>query len=376
MRILVNALSVTNLSGRHVLLGHLSQLANWSSNEYEFIILFHESNKAIRTDFGTNVKWRQLPKYTTNWILRSVWEQTLIHKLIKQEKIDVLFLPSGISVPNLNIPQITLAQNPWCLMPEVHKNVFEKSKALVQRQAYKNAMRISHVMAFNSEYMRQAYRKNAGFREKSSLIVYQGINDDTHKAAKSYPRNSKRLNNQIVSVSVMAPHKNAETLVHAVSILNHNYKLPCKLLFIGAWPDKSYENKIRKLVYDLKLNDQIEFKGHVSRQKLYSYYAESKVFCLMSLCESFGIPAVEAQSFGTPVVSSNCCAIPEVCGEGGIYLAPMDPYSVADKIAELLTNETKWQELSQDAIKNSKKYRWELCSRPLFEIFHSFQNCN
>ena len=224
MRILVNALSVTNLSGRHVLLGHLSKLAEWTSKKYEFLVLFHESNKDICTDFGVNVKWRKLPKYNTNWVLRSIWEKTLIHKLIKKEKIDVLFLPSGIAVPNLNIPQITFAQNPWCLVPEVHKNITKKLKAFIQRQAYKSAMQISNVMVFNSEYMRQAYRKNAGFNEKSSAVVYQAIDDETHRAAKSYLQSSQRNEDQIVSVSVMAPHKGAETLVKAVAIVNHSYK--------------------------------------------------------------------------------------------------------------------------------------------------------
>ena len=374
MRILINALSVTNLSGRHVLLGHLSKLVEWTSKKYEFLVLFHESNKDIRTDFGVNVKWRKLPKYNTNWVLRSIWEQTLIHKLIKKERIDVLFLPSGIAVPNLYIPQITFAQNPWCLVTEVHYNLQEKLKAFIQRQAYKSAMQISDVMVFNSEYMKRIYRKNAGFNEKSSAVVYQAIGDETHRAAKSYLLSSQRNRDQIVSVSVMAPHKGAETVVKAVAILNQNYKLSCKLVMIGAWPDKSYENKIRKLVFDLNLNDQIEFKGHVSRQGLYSYYAESKVFCLMSRCESFGIPAIEAQAFGTPVVSSNCCAIPEVCGEGGIYPETGNSNKVAESLASLLTNEKKWCAFSRAARKNAKKYRWEICSRPLLDIFCSFYN--
>ena len=143
---------------------------------------------------------------------------------------------------------------------------------------------------------------------------------------------------------------------------------------IGAWPDKSYEKKIRRLVYDLNLNGQIELKGHVSRQKLYSYYAESKIFCLMSWCESFGIPAIEAQAFGTPVVSSNCCAIPEVCGEGGIYPEPGNSNKVAESLASILTNKTKWNVLSRAARKNAEKYRWDICSRPFLDIFRNLNN--
>ena len=89
----------------------------------------------------------------------------------------------------------------------------------------------------------------------------------------------------------------------------------------------------------------------------------------MSWCESFGIPAVEAQAFGTPVISSNCCAIPEVCGNGGVYPEPGDYQSVATKMARLLTDDNEWAQLSEAAIQNSEKYRWDLCSKPLMRIF-------
>ena len=85
------------------------------------------------------------------------------------------------------------------------------------------------------------------------------------------------------------------------------------------------------------------FTGYTSREDLYQYYTESRLFCLMSRSESFGIPAVEAQVFGIPVISSNCCAVPEVCGKGGIYREPDDVQGVALEIFNLLTDDNKCQ---------------------------------
>ncbi|GAG17383.1 unnamed protein product, partial [marine sediment metagenome] len=55
MRVVVNALSATNLSGRRVLLGHVSRLARWTAGRHEYCVLYHRANRDIRRDLGPNV---------------------------------------------------------------------------------------------------------------------------------------------------------------------------------------------------------------------------------------------------------------------------------------------------------------------------------
>jgi glycosyltransferase involved in cell wall biosynthesis len=369
MKVLVNALSVTNLSGRHVLLGHLSKLAEWTNGQHEYFVLYNKANKDICKDLGGNVRWIECPVHTTHWLSRTVWERSQIPKIASKLRMDLMFTPSGTAVPRSPIPQVIFAQNPWCLVSEVQRKPHEKIKAALQRKVYKEAMQVSNMMIFNSEFMRLAYCKNAGFEERASEIVYQAIDEETHDAAERYKNSVHKKPGQILSVSAMAPHKGVETLVRAVHLLRKLQEINANLVLIGAWPDQAYEKKIRTLVKEFDLEQEVAFKGYVPQEELCRYYAESKIFCLMSWCESFGIPAVEAQAFGTPVISSNCCAIPEVCGNGGVYPDPGDSKTVADHMARLLTDDNAWFRFSKSAIKNAAKYRWDICSKPLLRMF-------
>ena len=367
MRVLFNALSVTNLSGRHVLLGHLSKLAEWTCGQHEYVVLYHKANRDICRNLGANVEWVECPEYTSHWVMRLLWERFVLPVRLSKLNIDMYFTPAGTAAHGLRIPQIVFAQNPWCLVDGLKRSVLEKIKAFLQKREYRRAMRDATMMVFNSEYMRQAYRKNACSKEKVSKVVYQAIDDMTRSAAFSMCNTEKRAN-QVLSVSVMAPHKGIETLVKAIGMTRKLYGIPVKLVLVGGWPDSKYELQIRSLIIELNLGSVVELKGHVSEHDLYRYYAESKLFCLMSRCESFGIPAIEAQAFGIPVVSSNCCAVPEVCGKGGVYLSPDDVNGVASQIAQLLEDDKTWSDLSGAAIENAEKYRWETCSKPLMKM--------
>ncbi len=66
MRVLVNGLSVTNLSGRHVLLGHLRQIAKWAAGEHDFVVLHHAANADMRCDMGPHVDWIECPRRTAH----------------------------------------------------------------------------------------------------------------------------------------------------------------------------------------------------------------------------------------------------------------------------------------------------------------------
>lgn len=365
MQIVVNALSLTNLSGPAVMGGHLSQLIQRS--QHRFRILCHDGNRAWAQQFADRAAVDVCPSGTASWARRALWETTQLRGLLRRTQADLMLNPTGTIVPGLDLPQLSYAMNPWAFVEDFPKRRLDRVKALMQLRGYRRAMRQAAGMLFLSRYMQELFEADARTTAQRSQVVHTGIDDDVLvQGAANDVRQKDRM--RILCVSVMAPHKDIETLLKALQHLRSHHRLAAHLVLAGPWAYPGYEARIRELIAVLDLGSCVEITGKLSREALHQQYAEAGVYCLMSRCESFGIPAVEAQAFGTPVVSSNCCAIPEVCGDGGTYPAPGDVPATANALAQLLTDDQHWQMLSARALKNAARYQWQQASEPLLEF--------
>lgn len=365
-RLLVNALSVTNHSGAHVLLGHMGFLLEQMSADVRLVVLCRADMHALRDAWGDRVDWVFAPAATRGWGARAGWERRYLAHIIREHQADAYFTPSGVAAAKLPVPQIVFCQNPWALVRDARRRR-DAPKAWLQRLAYRRTMQVAAAVIFNSRFMQQAYRANAGREERMGAVVYQAPGTETQQHAADWGEVTRKPG-QIVCASAMGPHKNVEAVVRAFQCLREQGHDAATLVLAGGWPDPVYERKICEMVITLRLEKQVRFTGFIPREALDRLLAESQVFCLLSRCESFGIPAIEAQLFGTPVISSNVCAVPEICGAGGWFYAPDDEVGVSEGLARLLGDAGTWQGVSAAARRNASRYSWTQCSPGLVDV--------
>jgi glycosyltransferase involved in cell wall biosynthesis len=109
---------------------------------------------------------------------------------------------------------------------------------------------------------------------------------------------------------------------------------------------------------------RIAFTGFVSEFVKYRLLKAAQFLVLPSLCEGFGIPALEALSLGKPVLASRSSSLPEVVGDAGVYF---DPISVSEFAAALdeISNPRKLAELSPRALKRAAMFSPERMAAPV-----------
>jgi glycosyltransferase involved in cell wall biosynthesis len=360
MHLLIDALSVNNLSGRHVLLGHLRQLVAGLGADCRFSLLTHRDNRDIAGELPAGVE-HVLADVDGRWLPRLRWSSLRLRRLCADIEVDLVLNPSGMLSRGCAVPQAVLAQNPWPLTGMARG--VDAFKSYLQRVGFRRAQRGATLMAFNSDHMRERYEQSFGAPLNPAVVAYQGIAESRFRApAAVLPAGARRA--VVLSVSVMARHKAIEVLVAAFAQVAARVA-DAQLVLAGSWPDARYRAEIDTLIHRVGLASRVKIHGHVSEPELQALYAESRVFCLLSRCESFGIPAVEAQAAGTPCVVATGTAAPEVTGGGALVVAQDDPAAAACALLTLIEDDDEWARRSAAARSNAERFHWDICSRPL-----------
>ncbi|MDP7470989.1 MAG: glycosyltransferase family 1 protein, partial [Vicinamibacterales bacterium] len=98
-------------------------------------------------------------------------------------------------------------------------------------------------------------------------------------------------------------------------------------------------------------------------------YRLARAFVFPSLYEGFGLPPLEAMASGTPVVTSNVSALPEVTGDAAVLVDPRDRDAIADGIQSVLEDDSLRAELATKGIARARQFSWDRSIRRIWEIY-------
>lgn len=136
-------------------------------------------------------------------------------------------------------------------------------------------------------------------------------------------------------VSRLAPNKRVEDLVKAFCIYRRVW-CPAARLFVVGRPDiPRYAQALQAFIDRLGI-EEVHLAGSVPVSDLAAYYRAADVFVCLSEHEGFGVPCLEAMSFGLPVVAHGAGGLPETVGGGGLVMAGKAPDEVAAVVAQVL----------------------------------------
>lgn len=194
-----------------------------------------------------------------------------------------------------------------------------------------------------SEYLARQYEK---LYHRKSEVIYPGV--DVGPVGTSRQGNTFHF----LFVGVLKPRKRVSILIVAMTNIVKLYS-EAKLTIVGSGPDR--EN-LEILVKQLGLSNNVSFTGRISDEELNSIYQNSSVYVSASEWEGFGMPLLEAMSFGKPLVVSNCEAHEEIIKHSGAgYSVERNPKLFAKFMIQASKRPTDFRE---NAIRFAIEHSW------------------
>lgn len=207
-----------------------------------------------------------------------------------------------------------------------------------------------------SEFTRSQVVSLLGVEAARVRVVHHGIRalPQTDEAARE---------KMILNVGAIQTRKNIARLVGAFETLGAEWKL------VLAGSDGFGSAEIHQRIANSPARERILARGYLPPHELGALYRRAAVFAFPSLDEGFGMPVLEAMAAGTPVLTSNRSALPEVAGNAALLVDPLDTESIVAGLRELTGNEALRTDLSHRGKARAGLFSWKKAVRETWNVY-------
>ena len=213
-----------------------------------------------------------------------------------------------------------------------------------------------------SEYTKSRIKKIYG--RYDVVVTHEGMPSKFNAVEKNYQLPEKKY---FLCVSEYRPHKNLHRTVEAFIDANRDNSFA--LIIVGRDVTK-LEEKFRSYVE----NGTLILKVNIDDKQLGALYQKAHAFLYMSLYEGFGLPILEAQKFGVPVLTANSTSTQEVAGSSCLLADPESTLEISRAIFELMKPGELCGDLAERGYQNIERFSWDKASSILAEEMNKVDN--
>ncbi len=311
------------------------------TEEYVFQLLKH----LPMVDDYKNHQFFVYNRENLKWPFKWGWTQIRLSWEVLKNKIDVLFVPAHtfpLIYPVLKYkcgvhPKLVIAIQglEFEAMPKTYGFIKRKILRFLTKRNAKKSERIIVPSECTKQDLIKFYHRSCGaskINPDKIFVVHHGV--EKIENCKLKIENSQRY---ILYLGSGHKRKNIEGLKKAFMILKERYKIPHKLILAGI-------------------------KNYISEEKKWELLKNADVFVFPAFYEGFGMPVLEAQAAGVPVVASNTSSLPEILRDSALLVNPNNPEEIAEAIYKIINNQELANGLIKCGYENVQRFSWLKCA--------------
>jgi glycosyltransferase involved in cell wall biosynthesis len=328
-------------------------------------ILFFDRPFDERFVFGKNVTPVVLGPPARHPLLFIVWFEWSIRRALKKYRVDVFFSPDGYLSLTSTVPQVGVIH-------DINFEHYPKDLPFAARHYLRTffprfAQKAAHVITV-SNYSRQDIIDTYGISTQkvsafwnSAADEFKPISEERKNIVRQEYTNGKSY---FLFVGTIHPRKNIARLLEAFCAFKAKTASDDQLVIVGVplWGNFGFTKPPKEI------ESQIHFTGRLTQQELAQVMAAAKLFVYVPYFEGFGIPLVEAMKCGTPILSGDKTALPEVGGDAVVYCDPLDTSSIVEKMISLHNDQRMLDELGAKGLERSTHFNWDKTAEGIYQI--------
>lgn len=234
-------------------------------------------------------------------------------------------------------------------------------------------VRWSSMIATVSESSKAEIERHLLVDKNNILVVHNGVDGDDFSPVEETKYNLvlKKYGlpkNYFLYLGNIEPRKNIARLIRAYHQLPVDIKRNHPLVLVGGggWLSDEIFEEMKKAISS---GDKIVHpEEYVTDIDLPSIYSASCGLVHPAIYEGFGISPIQAMSCGVPVIVSNTSSLPEVVGDAGFYVDPLNEREITEAMKRLVEDKEARKALIEKGEERAKKFTWEAGSEALIEI--------
>lgn len=294
------------------------------------------------------------------------WRQFVLPLLLKRHKIDVCFFTNFVLSVAASCPMVlTIHDLSVWLYPRTHslRNVVW-ARTLVPI----STRRSRHIIADSSNTKMDIVRLIKAPTSKVS-VIHLGAPDECNPEPQ--PEDEEAIQHYgiikpyILFVGTLEPRKNLNTLIKSFDKVA-KAKPGVHLVLAGrrGWLAQAIFDELEQR----DLLGRVHITGYVKEQYLPALYRQASAFIYPSLYEGFGLPPLEAMSSGTPVIVSRSSSLPEVVGDAGLFVDPLDADDMARAMEAVVGDAELAGSLRKKGLERAKQFSWKKTAERTLDI--------
>lgn len=293
---------------------------------------------------GVHAVDRRVPVRCLNWLWhRHQWPPV---EALARGPFDVVHSPTPLLIPTRGAAQmVTIHDLDFLEHPERSVREIRRDYDRLAREHARQA----DVVVVSSHYTAGCVQSTFNLCSERVVVCPCGSRGWPKRPAATTPEH-------LLFVGTVSARKNVVRLLEAYAGVRRANPDAPPLVLVGHVPPD--EAALLSPLDRAPLAGHVRHEGYVDDERLRTLYERAVGLILPSLDEGFGIPALEAMEMGVPVLAARRGALPEVVGDAGLLVDPLDVGALAAAIGRLVTDDELCRRLSAAGPVQARRFSW------------------